>query len=234
MSQPWTATPFYPLSRGKAGFFPPKPPVAGGNAPPLSLFEHTDASIDICSSAQRSGTVAVQHRIGLQICLVSVMNFLGLSLPNIASTSTKRPISLRLSVRVLWKPRSSPSTETVRLFTSEHGLPTLPYRFDTGVALFAKRTPRPFPPPFLSPPSGSFSDPLSTHDQSRDRRARVNGDIILGKTNGDDAVFASDYFICANDGVGAWTTRPRGHAGYARLNPAERLFHVATQTKDTG
>jgi len=90
-------------------------------------------------------------------------------------------------------------------------LPKLPFRFDTGIALFAKRTPRPFPPPFLSPPSASFSDPLSTHDRSR---AYVGGQLIQGFTNGDDAVFASDYFICANDGVGAWSTRPRGHAGY--------------------
>jgi len=92
--------------------------------------------------------------------------------------------------------------------------PKHPFRFDTGIALFAKRPPRPFPPPFLSPPSGSFSDPLSTHDRSRDRRAAyVDGQLIQGYTNGDDAVFASDYFICANDGVGAWSTRPRGHAG---------------------
>ncbi|ROT39854.1 hypothetical protein SODALDRAFT_331983 [Sodiomyces alkalinus F11] len=146
------------------------------------------------------------------------MSFLGLLLPNIASTSTKRPFSPPLGNRVPWKPRFLPTTKTIRLFSSNHGLPPLPYRFDTGIALFAKRTPRPFPPPFLSPPSGSFSDPLSTHHQSRDRRARVNGDIILGRTNGDDAVFASDYFICANDGVGAWTTRPRGHAGlWSRL-----------------
>ncbi|KAL2159173.1 hypothetical protein VTH06DRAFT_2605 [Thermothelomyces fergusii] len=90
----------------------------------------------------------------------------------------------------------------------------LPFRFDTGIALFAKSTPRPFPPPFLSPPSGSFSDPLSTHDRSRDRRrAYVGGHLIQGFTNGDDAVFASDYFICVNDGVGAWSKRPRGHAG---------------------
>ncbi|KAK4144691.1 Fcf1-domain-containing protein [Dichotomopilus funicola] len=95
----------------------------------------------------------------------------------------------------------------------------MPFRFDTGIALFAKRTPRPFPPPFLSPPSGSFSDPLSTHDRSRDRRgAYVDGHRIQGYTNGDDAVFASDYFVGANDGVGAWSARPRGHAGlWARL-----------------
>ncbi|KAI5466180.1 phosphatase 2C-like domain-containing protein, partial [Mariannaea sp. PMI_226] len=93
-----------------------------------------------------------------------------------------------------------------------------PFRFETGIALFAKRQPRPFPPPFLSPPSASFSDPLSTHHQSRDRRVFVNGQLIRGQTNGDDAVFASDYFICANDGVGAWATRPRGHAGlWSRL-----------------
>jgi hypothetical protein len=88
-----------------------------------------------------------------------------------------------------------------------------PFRFETGLALFAKRPPRPFPPPFLSPPSGSFSDPLSTHNRSRDRRAFVNGELIRGYTNGDDAVYDSDMFIGANDGVGAWSTRPGGHAG---------------------
>lgn len=90
----------------------------------------------------------------------------------------------------------------------------LPFRFETGISLFAKRAPRPFPPPFLSPPSGSFSDPLSTHNRSRDRGPKVNGELIKGWTNGDDAAFASDYFIGANDGVGAWSARPRGHAGY--------------------
>lgn len=89
----------------------------------------------------------------------------------------------------------------------------LPFRFETGLALFAKRPPRPFPPPFLSPPSGSFSDPLSTHHRSRDRRAFINGELIRGYTNGDDAVYGSDMFVGANDGVGAWSTRPGGHAG---------------------
>ncbi|KAI9171346.1 rRNA-processing UTP23 [Paramyrothecium foliicola] len=98
------------------------------------------------------------------------------------------------------------------------GYHKLPFRFETGIGLFAKRQPRPFPPPFHSPPSASFSDPLSTHHQSRDRRAFVDGELIRGKTNGDDAVYASDHFICANDGVGAWATRPRGHAGlWSRL-----------------
>lgn len=89
-----------------------------------------------------------------------------------------------------------------------------PFCFETGLALFAKRTPRPFPPPFLSPPSGSFSDPLSTHHRSR---AFVNGDIIRGQTNGDDAVYKSDMFIGVNDGVGAWSTRPAGHAGSVHM-----------------
>lgn len=93
-------------------------------------------------------------------------------------------------------------------------LPKLPYKFETCISLFAKRQPRPFPPPFLSPPSGSFSDPLSTHHRSRDRRPKVNGELIKGWTNGDDAAFASEYFIGTNDGVGAWSARPRGHAGY--------------------
>lgn len=101
--------------------------------------------------------------------------------------------------------------------------PRLPYRFETGISLFAKRAPRPFPPPFLSPPSGSFSDPLSTHHQSRDRRPKVNGQLIKGWTNGDDAAFASEYFVGANDGVGAWSARPRGHAGYASPSLGARL-----------
>lgn len=97
-------------------------------------------------------------------------------------------------------------------------LAKLPYKFETGISLFAKRPPRPFPPPFLSPPSGSFSDALSTHHRSRDRRPKVNGELIKGWTNGDDAVFASEYFVGVNDGVGAWTARPRGHAGYVPLD----------------
>lgn len=36
--------------------------------------------------------------------------------------------------------------------------------------------------------------------------------MIRGITNGDDAVLAGDNFIGANDGVGAWATKPKGHA----------------------
>jgi len=90
--------------------------------------------------------------------------------------------------------------------------PRSPFYFETGYALYAKRPSRPFPPPFLSLPSGSFSDPLSTHNRSRDRRSFVNGEMIRGVTNGDDAVLVEENFIGANDGVGAWATRPKGHA----------------------
>ena len=87
-----------------------------------------------------------------------------------------------------------------------------PFYFDTGYALFAKRPSRPFPPPFLSLPSASFSDPLSTHCRSKERRTYVNGEMIRGITNGDDAVLVGENFIGANDGVGAWASREKGHA----------------------
>ncbi|KAF2187755.1 hypothetical protein K469DRAFT_685634 [Zopfia rhizophila CBS 207.26] len=93
-----------------------------------------------------------------------------------------------------------------------------PFYFEAGYALYAKRPSRPFPPPFLSYPSGSFSEPLSTHNRSRDRRSYVNGEMIRGVTNGDDAVLVSDSFIGANDGVGAWAAKERGHAAlWSRL-----------------
>ncbi|KAF2662825.1 hypothetical protein K491DRAFT_584030 [Lophiostoma macrostomum CBS 122681] len=96
--------------------------------------------------------------------------------------------------------------------------PKSPFYFEAGYALYAKRPSRAFPPPFLSNPSTSFSEPLSTHDKSRDRRPTVNGQMIRGVTNGDDAVLVSDSFIGANDGVGAWATKERGHAAlWSRL-----------------
>lgn len=94
-----------------------------------------------------------------------------------------------------------------------------PFYFETGYAAFAKRPSRPFPPPFLSRPSGSFSDPLTTHARSRDRRPSVAGQYIRGITNGDDAVIINgQHFIGVNDGVGAWATKERGHAAlWSRL-----------------
>ncbi|EMC95244.1 hypothetical protein BAUCODRAFT_532796 [Baudoinia panamericana UAMH 10762] len=87
-----------------------------------------------------------------------------------------------------------------------------PFYFEAGYAGWAKRPSKPFPPPFFSPPSGSFSDPLSTHNRSVDRRPKVNGQMIRGVTVGDDALLVSDNLIGTNDGVGAWAQRERGHA----------------------
>ena len=94
-----------------------------------------------------------------------------------------------------------------------------PFYFQTGYSVYAKRPSRPFPPPFLSLPSGSFSDPLTTHARSRDRRPSVNGQFIKGITNGDDAVIiGAQNFLGVNDGVGAWVTKERGHAAlWSRL-----------------
>ncbi|KAL9110234.1 MAG: hypothetical protein Q9227_005141 [Pyrenula ochraceoflavens] len=96
---------------------------------------------------------------------------------------------------------------------------SLPYTFSTAYALYAKRPSRAFPPPFVSPPSGSFSDPLTTHTSSRDRRRpHVNGQLIRGITNGDDAVVVNKNFLSVMDGVGAWSQKEKGHAAlWSRL-----------------
>lgn len=87
-----------------------------------------------------------------------------------------------------------------------------PFHFETGYAICPKRPPRPLPPPFVSPPSSSFSDPLTTHDRNQDVRASVNGELVRGLTNGDDAILVSENFLGVNDGVGAWATKEQGHA----------------------
>lgn len=114
------------------------------------------------------------------------------------------------SIRCYSQQPQQPSTGTVTpVPATDEARPKCrsPFYFEAGYALFAKRPSRPFPPPFLSVPTTSFSDPLSNH-----MRSRVNGEMIRGITNGDDAVLVSDYFIGANDGVGAWATREKGHA----------------------
>lgn len=140
----------------------------------------------------------VKHKFGLQLV-----------------TGSGRAIYRRHAIRFFSdRKRQEPKVGTTTPVPDESAviLSNSAYYFEAGYALYAKRPSRPFPPPFLSPPSGSFSDPLSTHDRSRDRRPSVNGEMIRGITNGDDAVLVSDNFIGANDGVGAWAARDRGHA----------------------
>lgn len=105
----------------------------------------------------------------------------------------------------------SPEPDEVR----DHPISKSAWYFETGYALFAKRRSKPFPPPFLSRPSTSFSDPLSTHHRSQDRRLKpqfYQGEMIRGITNGDDAVLVGENMIAANDGVGAWAQKEKGHA----------------------
>ena len=94
-----------------------------------------------------------------------------------------------------------------------------PFYFETGYSAFARRASRPFPPPFLPSPSGSLSDPLTAHTHFGDRLPSVNGEIIQGLTNGDDAlIIGGQCFLGVNDGVGAWAERQRGHAAlWSRL-----------------
>lgn len=40
----------------------------------------------------------------------------------------------------------------------------------------------------------------------------MNGEMILGVTNGDDAMLVTENLLAANDGVGAWAQKERGHA----------------------
>lgn len=136
-------------------------------------------------------------------------------------TGISRPRIFAQTTRV-WQTRhasrSKESTEpegggkTPEPFLEDSERSNSSFYFEAGYALHAKRASRPFPPPFLSMPSSSFSDPLSTHNRSRDKRQFYRGDVIRGVTNGDDAVLVSDNLIAANDGVGAWATRERGHA----------------------
>lgn len=117
-------------------------------------------------------------------------------------------------------PKGGHSTPGSEITNPKHRASKSAFYFEAGYALFAKRASKPFPPPFLSVPSSSFSDPLSTHNRSRDRRKgeTYGGEVIRGITNGDDAVLVSENLIAANDGVGAWAQKERGHAAlWSRL-----------------
>ncbi|KAF2750639.1 hypothetical protein M011DRAFT_396253 [Sporormia fimetaria CBS 119925] len=166
------------------------------------------------SSLLRSHTLRPQPR-----SLVPLSRIYNLS-PRVSSP----PQTRCLSDRRKQEPRVGTTTPIPEDLSSSTSPPNSsqkkpPFYFEAGYALFAKRPSRPFPPPFLSPPSGSFSEPLSTHDRSRDRRMpTVDGEMIRGVTNGDDAVVVEENWVGANDGVGAWATKERGHAAlWSRL-----------------
>ncbi|KIW34071.1 uncharacterized protein PV07_00871 [Cladophialophora immunda] len=121
-------------------------------------------------------------------------------------------------------PPASKSSAGSSSSTSSTPRPSYPFYLETGYSVFAKRPSRPFPPPFVSLPSGSFSDPLTTHNPSSvsrgARRPTVNGEPVRGITNGDDAIIisAAQNFVAVNDGVGAWAQKERGHAAlWSRL-----------------
>ncbi|PWY86863.1 hypothetical protein BO70DRAFT_386147 [Aspergillus heteromorphus CBS 117.55] len=151
--------------------------------------------------------------------------------PKTLASSTAGPVIRRSP---LWSAHSGAPRTSVRRYRAvwpSYGITTpvpdprpqvplsrSPYCFQTGYALCAKRPSRPFPPPFLSPPSSSFSDPLTTHYLSQDKRLSVRGDLVRGLNNGDDAILVAENYLAVNDGVGAWATRPRGHAAlWSRL-----------------
>ncbi|KAF3932443.1 hypothetical protein ABW19_dt0201116 [Dactylella cylindrospora] len=109
--------------------------------------------------------------------------------------------------------------------------------FQTGFSLYAKRPPRPFPKPWINPPTSSFSEPLSIHSTSLSRRplyphqhvqpdlyahdpskAPIGGRFLRGYTNGDDALLVHNRYLAVADGVGSWNLRDRGYpALWSRL-----------------
>ncbi|KAK6499415.1 hypothetical protein TWF506_004043 [Arthrobotrys conoides] len=120
--------------------------------------------------------------------------------------------------------------------------PNIP-TFQTGFSLYAKRAPRPFPKPWINPPTSSFSEPLSVHSTSLSRRplhphqhqlytpasstpnenaaaeasARTTR-FLRGYTNGDDALLIHDKYLAVADGVGSWNMREKGYpALWSRL-----------------
>lgn len=159
------------------------------------------------------------------------------SFKHVAPTTVNQKL-LFLSIRRLAsshnRPRRYLVSEGRKTEPPDTPLPHLPRRspwyFDTGYAIFAKRPTRAFPPPFVSYPSGSFSDPLTTHNRPDVRRPKVEGQLLRGITNGDDAIIIDGQnFLAVNDGVGAWAQKERGHAAlWSRL--IAHYWAAATET----
>ena len=129
-------------------------------------------------------------------------------------TFSRRPVHwiVRRSLRQYRAAVPTYGVSTPRPENAVFAISTSPFCFETGYCVCPKRPSRPFPPPFVSRPSISFSDPLTTHFRSQDKRPSVHGQLIRGLTNGDDAILVEKNFIGVDDGVGAWATKPQGHA----------------------
>ncbi|KAF3103005.1 hypothetical protein TWF594_000949 [Orbilia oligospora] len=140
---------------------------------------------------------------------------------------------------------ASETTSTASHHTPESPISspqTIP-TFQTGFSLYAKRAPRPFPKPWINPPTSSFSEPLSVHSTSLSRRplhphqhqlytpasstpnenaaaeasARTTR-FLRGYTNGDDALLIHDKYLAVADGVGSWNMKEKGYpALWSRL-----------------
>lgn len=132
-------------------------------------------------------------------------------------TKPPRAASIFTSARTNYSTAESISTssaEATKCAASAALSAPEPFHLVPSYSLFAKRPPRPFPPPFHSPPATSFSDPLTTCPQNRPEGA----EFLSGVTNGDDAVLTNSRYLAVADGVGAWNTRARGHAAlWSRL-----------------
>lgn len=60
---------------------------------------------------------------------------------------------------------------------------------------------------------------MTTHNRPKYRQPQVDGGLLRGITNGDDAIIIDGTnFLAVNDGVGAWAQKERGHAAlWSRL-----------------
>lgn len=178
---------------------------------------------------ERLGSRSLHPRLAILLTLFALLSLEhGLTVSPWASHCARCAMVTRVAVspssirNPLWiSARRNPRTVQIRRnHWPSYGIKTpapdvpgskCPFLFETGYALCAKRPPRPFPPPFLALPTASFSDPL-TSPQGQDKRLSVKGELIRGLNNGDDAVLVGENCMGVNDGVGAWATKPQGHA----------------------
>ncbi|KAJ6136821.1 hypothetical protein N7497_012374 [Penicillium chrysogenum] len=97
--------------------------------------------------------------------------------------------------------RGPPTASPLPFPTSPSFHPNLPFDLRLATLCVPNDPHDLFPPPFLSPPSSSFSDPLTTHGLSQDKRLSVEGELVRGLNNGDDAIIVAENFIGVDDGM---------------------------------